>query len=59
MDGTSILAVLYWSESGWTSIEVIEWDEEDEQWWGGKSGWLEDDTFTGQWMPLPDLPKLG
>ena len=57
-DGSSILAVLYWERSNWTEIEVIEWDEDEEQWYGGKNGWLEEGTFTGHWMPLPDLPKL-
>ena len=55
-DGTPVLAVLHCRSSGWTEVEVIEWDEEDEQWYGGKSGWIEDETLTGHWMPLPEPP---
>jgi hypothetical protein len=39
-------------------VEIIEWDEEEENWFCANGGWLDPlVTVALYWMPLPEPPK--
>ena len=60
-EGPPILAALEWAMGEGRDplqVEIIEWDEEEENWFCANGGWLDPlVTVALYWMPLPEPPK--